>query len=136
MGTLRHLLEWCHRQRLNNILKIKDNKTDPKGSTLLFKFGEKTKKYKRKTNPATKSGILKENEGGKKMDDTYMAAIEAEIEATLRPKHEDGIDQSRKNGEGRNIRVVKSEALSTPHEWRFVVIDIDTGEILDNAQGY
>lgn len=70
------------------------------------------------------------------MDDTCMAAIEAEIEATLRLKHEDGIDQSRKNGGSRNIKVVKSEALSKPYEWRFVVIDIDTGEILDNAQGY
>ena len=70
------------------------------------------------------------------MDDTCMAAIEAEIEATLRPKHEDGIDQSRKNGGGRTIRAVKSETLSKPREWRFVVIDIDTGEILDNAQGY
>lgn len=38
--TLRHLLGWCRRQRLNNILKIRDNKTDPKGSTLPFKFGE------------------------------------------------------------------------------------------------
>ena len=44
------------------------------------------------------------------MDDNY---IKAGIEATLRPKHEDGIDQSRKNGGNRNIKVV-----------------------LDNAQGY
>lgn len=50
------------------------------------------------------------------MDDTYMAEIEAEIEATLRPRHEDGIDQSRKNGGNRNIKVVKSEALSKPYE--------------------
>lgn len=38
--TLRHLLELCHRQRLNNILKIRDNKTDPLGSVFPFKFGE------------------------------------------------------------------------------------------------
>ena len=37
---MRYLSAWCHKQRLNNILKIKDNKTDPKGSALPFKFGE------------------------------------------------------------------------------------------------
>lgn len=32
--------------------------------------------------------------------------------------------------------MVKSESLSKPYEWKFVVVDVDTGEILDNAQGY
>ena len=36
----------------------------------------------------------------------------------------------------RNVRVVKSESLSKPYEWKFVVVDVDTGEVLDNAQGY
>lgn len=30
---------------MNNILKIRDNKTDPKGSTLPFKFGEEAIAY-------------------------------------------------------------------------------------------
>lgn len=32
--------------------------------------------------------------------------------------------------------MVKSESLSKPYEWKFVVVDVDTGEVLDNAQGY
>lgn len=59
-----------------------------------------------------------------------------EAEEELRPKREEQIDQSRGNTGKRNVRVVKSEALSKPYEWRFIVIDIDIGEILDNAQGY
>lgn len=70
---------------------------------------------------------------------TMKADIEEAIresEEELRPKREAQIDQSRGNTGKRNVRIVKSEALSKPYEWRFVVIDIDTGEILDNAQGY
>ena len=26
--------------------------------------------------------------------------------------------------------------LSKPYEWKFVVVDVDTWEVLDNAQGY
>ena len=59
-----------------------------------------------------------------------------EAEEELRPKREEQIDQSRGSTGKRNVRVVKSEALSKPYEWRFVVVDVDTGEILDNAQGY
>ena len=65
--------------------------------------------------------------------------IEEEIrkaEEELMPKREERIDQSRGNTNKRNVRVVKSEALSNLYEWRFVVVDVDTGEILDNAQGY
>lgn len=32
--------------------------------------------------------------------------------------------------------MVKSESLSKPYKWKFVVVDVDTGEVLDNAQGY
>ena len=35
-----------------------------------------------------------------------------------------------------NIAVVRSEALSSKYESRFVVIDKDTGKVLDDAQGY
>lgn len=35
-----------------------------------------------------------------------------------------------------NIDVVKSEALSDNYDIRYVVVDKDTGEVLDNAQGY
>ena len=35
-----------------------------------------------------------------------------------------------------NIDVVKSEALSDNYDIRYVVVDQDTGEVLDNAQGY
>lgn len=65
-----------------------------------------------------------------------IAEMEAEWEAEERPKHEEGIDQSRKSQGKINAKVVKSESLSKPYEWRFVVIDEDTGEVLDNAQGY
>ena len=77
------------------------------------------------------------------MSTKYMTPMEASIvevetewEAEERPKHEDNIDQSRKNKEKINAKVVKSESLSKPYEWRFVVIDEYTGEVLDNAQGY
>lgn len=45
-------------------------------------------------------------------------------------KREEQIDQSMENIGKRNVRVVKSEALSKPYEWRFVVVDIDTGAVL------
>ena len=35
-----------------------------------------------------------------------------------------------------NIAVVRSETLSSKYESRFVVINEDTGKILDDAQGY
>lgn len=66
--------------------------------------------------------------------DIEEAICEAEEE--LRPKREGQIDQSSRNAKKRNVRVVKSESLSKPYEWRFVVVDVDTGKILDNAQGY
>ena len=59
-----------------------------------------------------------------------------EAEEALRPKQEEQISQSRGNTGKRHVRVVKSEALSKPYEWRFVVVDVNTWEILDNAQGY
>lgn len=59
-----------------------------------------------------------------------------EAEEELSPKREEQIDQSRGSTGKRNVRVVKSESLSKPYEWRFVVVDVDTGEVLDNAQGY
>lgn len=59
-----------------------------------------------------------------------------ETEEELRPKREKQIDQSKGNAKKRNVRIVKSESLSKPYEWRFVVVDVGTGEILDNAQGY
>ena len=36
----------------------------------------------------------------------------------------------------KNIKVVKSDELSKKYEDRFVVVSTDTGEILDDAQGY
>lgn len=59
-----------------------------------------------------------------------------EAEEALRPKQEEQIAQSRGNTGKRHVRVVKSESLSKPYEWKFVVVDVDTGEVLDNAQGY
>lgn len=35
-----------------------------------------------------------------------------------------------------NIGVIKSEALSSQYDARFVVVDKDSGEVLDDAQGY
>ena len=35
-----------------------------------------------------------------------------------------------------NIAIIESEKLSSPYDKRYVVIDKDTGEILDDAQGY
>ena len=35
-----------------------------------------------------------------------------------------------------NIAIVRSESLSSKYESRFVVINEDTGKILDDAQGY
>lgn len=35
-----------------------------------------------------------------------------------------------------NIAVVRSESLSSKYESRFVVINKDTGKVLDDAQGY
>lgn len=35
-----------------------------------------------------------------------------------------------------NIIVIEDARLSKPYDKRFVVADKDTGEILDNAQGY
>lgn len=35
-----------------------------------------------------------------------------------------------------NIKVVRSPSLSKPYQDRFVIINIDTGEILDDCQGY
>ena len=72
---------------------------------------------------------------GRIMEADIEEAIREE-EEELRPKREEQIDQSRGNTGKRNVRVVKSESLSKPYEWRFVVVDVDTGEILDNAQGY
>lgn len=34
------------------------------------------------------------------------------------------------------VKVVRGEELSKPYDNRYVVIDEDTGEILDDAQGY
>ena len=34
------------------------------------------------------------------------------------------------------IEVLKSESLSKPYDDRYVIVDTDTGEIVDNAQGY
>ena len=36
----------------------------------------------------------------------------------------------------RNIKVIKSEKLSKKYESRFVIIDVNTEEVLDDAQGY
>lgn len=35
-----------------------------------------------------------------------------------------------------NVKVVKSEALSTRKKEKFVIIDITTGEVLEDAQGH
>ena len=35
-----------------------------------------------------------------------------------------------------NVDVVKNEALSDNYDIRYVVVDKETGEVLDNAQGY
>lgn len=37
---------------------------------------------------------------------------------------------------GKNYKAMRSPELSTNWEARYVVVDTDTGEILDNAQGY
>ena len=50
-----------------------------------------------------------------------------EAEEELSPKREEQIDQSRGNTGKRNVRVVKSEALSKPYEWRFVVLTLIPG---------
>ena len=36
----------------------------------------------------------------------------------------------------KNIAVVEDKNLSSQYDKRYVVIDKDTGEVLDNAQGY
>lgn len=36
----------------------------------------------------------------------------------------------------KNYKVIESKELSTPGKKRYIVINIQTGEILDNAQGY
>lgn len=75
-------------------------------------------------------------------DEKIIVAVGNEfydISQEFTTKREEQIDQSRKrtkNTEKRNVKVIKSESLSTQYEWRFVVIDTDTGEVLDNAQGY
>lgn len=71
---------------------------------------------------------------GRAMEADIEEAIR-EAEEELRPKREEQIDQSRGSTGKRNVRMVKSESLSKPYEWRFVVMNVDTGEILDNAQG-
>ena len=35
-----------------------------------------------------------------------------------------------------NVKAIRSEMLSKPYDSRYVIIDIDTGEILDDAQEY
>lgn len=35
-----------------------------------------------------------------------------------------------------DVEIVKSEALSTRYDTRFVILDKSTGEIIDDAQGY
>lgn len=35
-----------------------------------------------------------------------------------------------------NVKVIKSDSLSSRFDERFVVVDADTGKVLDNAQGY
>ena len=70
---------------------------------------------------------------------TAMEKAIYEMDQELMPKREEKIDHSHKrtkNSKKRNVKAVKSESLSTQYEWRFVVVDTDTGEILDNAQGY
>lgn len=36
----------------------------------------------------------------------------------------------------KTIKAVRSEQLSGPYDDRFVIVDLETGEILDDAQGY
>ena len=36
----------------------------------------------------------------------------------------------------KNIKVIKSKSLSTYRQERFIIVDLDTGEIVDDAQGY
>lgn len=36
----------------------------------------------------------------------------------------------------KTIKAVRSEQLSEPYDDRFVIVDLETGEILDDAQGY
>ena len=35
-----------------------------------------------------------------------------------------------------NVKAIRSESLSKPYDYRYVVVDLETGEILDDAQGY
>lgn len=35
-----------------------------------------------------------------------------------------------------NVKAIRSESLSKLYDYRYVIVDIDTGEILDDAQGY
>lgn len=35
-----------------------------------------------------------------------------------------------------NVKAIRSESLSKPYDYRYVIVDIETGEILDDAQGY
>lgn len=35
-----------------------------------------------------------------------------------------------------NVKAIRSEILSKPYDSRFVIVDTETGEILDDAQGY
>ncbi len=37
---------------------------------------------------------------------------------------------------GRNVEVIEDKNLSGEYDRRYVVVDKDTGEVLDNAQGY
>lgn len=36
----------------------------------------------------------------------------------------------------KTIKAVRSEQLSSSYDDRFVIVDLETGEILDDAQGY
>lgn len=38
--------------------------------------------------------------------------------------------------DNQNIKVIKSEKLSSLYDNRFIIIDLDTGKIIDDAQGY
>lgn len=38
--------------------------------------------------------------------------------------------------DSQNIKIIKSEELFSLYDNRFIVIDLDTGEIIDDAQGY
>lgn len=35
-----------------------------------------------------------------------------------------------------NVKAIRSERLSKPYDSRYVIVDTETGEILDDAQGY